>query len=144
MESLVGVFRKDHERLDVRLEAARQEARQGPTGAARAAFAEFRRGIERHMAVEEALLFPAYEARHGADNPLTSTLRKGHADLRVFFSEMDESLAEDDAEEFLALADTVGQILLHHDRKEEDELYPVVAQWLPEAGREAVAGLQAA
>lgn len=144
MESLAGVFRKDHERLDIRLDAARLEAQRGAAGAARAEFGEFRRGIERHMAVEEALLFPAYEARHGADNPLTSTLRKGHADLRVFFSEMDESLAQDDAEEFLALADTVGQILLHHDRKEEEELYPVVAEWLPDAGREAVAGLQMA
>ena len=144
MEALAVAFRKDHERLDVRLEAARQEAHRGTAGAARAAFAEFRRGIERHMAVEEALLFPAYEARHGADNPLTSTLRKGHSDLRVFFSEMDESLAGDDVEEFLALTDTVGQILLHHDRKEEDELYPVVAQWLPDAGRAAVAGVQQA
>ncbi len=142
MESLSAVFRQDHERLDASLKAARQSAQSGAAGAARAAFAEFRSGIERHMAAEEALLFPAYEARHGADNPLTSTLRKGHGDLKVFFSEMDESLAEDDAEEFLALTDTVGQILLHHDRKEEEELYPVVVQWLADGGREAIAGLQ--
>ena len=141
MESLSDVFCQDHERLDASLKAARQSAQSGAAGAARAAFAEFRSGIERHMAVEEAVLFPAYEARHGADNPLTSTLRKGHGDLKVFFSEMGESLAEDDAEEFLALADTVGQILLHHDRKEEEELYPVVAQWLADGGREAIAGL---
>ena len=141
MESLPAVFRQDHERLDASLEAARQSA-QGGAAAARPVFAEFRGGIERHMAVEEAWLFPAYEARHGEDNPLTSTLRKGHGDLKVFFSEMDESLAEDDAEEFLALAETVAQILLHHDRKEEEELYPVVAQWLADAGREAIAGLQ--
>ena len=142
MDSLPAVFRKDHERLDARLEAARQSAQSGAVAAARAAFAAFRGGIERHMAVEEAWLFPAYEARHGEDNPLTSTLRKGHGDLKVFFSEMDESLAEDDAEEFLALAETVAQILLHHDRKEEEEFYPVVAQWLADAGREAIAGLQ--
>ena len=141
MELLPAVFRQDHECLDASLKAARQSAQSGAAGAARAAFAEFRSGIERHMAVEEAVLFPAYEARHGADNPLTSTLRKGHGDLKVFFSEMGESLAEDDAEEFLALADTVGQILLHHDRKEEEELYPVVAQWLADGGREAIAGL---
>lgn len=144
MESLAAVFRKDHVRLDARLEAACREARSAATAAARAAFADFRSGIERHMAVEEALLFPAYEVRHGEDNPLTSTLRKGHGDLKVFFSEMDESLAEDDPEEFLALAETVGQILLHHDRKEEEELYPVVAQWLADAGREAIAGLEKA
>ena len=141
MESLSDVFRQDHERLDASLKAARQSAQSGAAGAARAAFAEFRSGIERHMAVEEAALFPAYESRYGASNPLTSILRKGHAELRVFFSEMDESLAEDDAEEFLALADTVGQILLHHDRKEEEELYPVVVQWLADGGREAIAGL---
>jgi hemerythrin-like domain-containing protein len=46
-------------------------ARRGGIAAA-ASFAEFRRGIERHVEVEERELFPAVEG--GAETVLTATL----------------------------------------------------------------------
>ncbi len=143
MNTLATLFQKDHEHLDAWLACARREAGDADAEAARAAFDAFRSGIERHIAVEESLLLPAYEARQGVENPLTSTLRKGHRDLKVFFAEMQEALVQDDLDEFLDLAGTVAHILEHHDRMEEDDLYPVVAQWLPDNGQAAMAGLQA-
>ena len=124
---LIDGFTRHHRTLDRAFEDARQATGDGDFVRARAAFQGFRDAIERHMGAEETWLFPAYEARYGNDNALTSILRKGHRDLRGFFEEIAEALDEGDGDEGAALMDTVGQILHHHDEKEEQEFYPAVA-----------------
>ncbi|MHB1950709.1 MAG: hemerythrin domain-containing protein [Acidiferrobacteraceae bacterium] len=130
---MVGIqeaFTADHRRLDRLFEAAKRDL-PGNTVRAGTAFSLFCQAIERHMATEETHLFPAYEQRHGLDNPLTAILRKGHKDLRAFFEEISEAIAGGDAQEAGALMDVVAQILQHHDEKEERELYPVMAALSP-------------
>ena len=124
---LIDGFTRHHRTLDRAFEYARRATEAKDFVRARATFQEFRDAIERHMGAEETWLFPAYEARHGNDNALTSILRKGHRDLRGFFEEIAEALSQGDGEEGVALIDTVGQILHHHDEKEEQEFYPAVA-----------------
>ena len=124
---LIDGFTRHHRTLDRAFEDARRATEAKDFVRARATFQEFRDAIERHMGAEEAWLFPAYEARYGNDNALTSILRKGHRDLRGFFEEIAEALGEGDGDEGAALIDTAGQILHHHDEKEEQEFYPAVA-----------------
>ncbi len=123
---LIDGFTRHHRTLDLAFEEARQATGDGDFVRARAMFQGFRDAIERHMKAEETWLFPAYEARHGKDNALTSILRKGHRDLRGFFEEIAEALDEGDGDEGVPLIDTAGQILHHHDEKEEQEFYPAV------------------
>jgi hemerythrin-like domain-containing protein len=119
----IGVaFAHDHRRLERALEAAVTHVNARQWTAAADAFATFRRGIERHMEVEEQILFPAVE--NGAETPLTAILRKGHRDLRVFFDELDDALESRDAEEFGRIAASMRALLERHDEKEEAELYP--------------------
>lgn len=129
MTDIQEVFTEDHRRLDGLFANAKQDLEGSGRGAG-AAFDRFCKAIERHMATEEAHLFPAYEQRHGPDNALTSILRKGHKDLRAFFEEIAEALARGDTEEAGALMDVVAQILQHHDEKEEAELYPAMLELL--------------
>ncbi len=131
--SLIEGFTRHHRALDRAFEGTRCAVDNGDFAQARADFQGFRDAIERHMRAEETWLFPAYEAQHGQDNPLTSILRKGHRDLRGFFDEIAEALSEGDGDEGTALIGTVGQILHHHDDKEEQEFYPAVAVLLPDA-----------
>ncbi len=100
----------------------------GPAGAT--AFAEFRRGIEQHMEIEEQELFPAVEG--GEETTLTATLRKGHRDLRVFFEELKDALDAHDVEEFSRIASTMRALLARHDEMEETELYPAAQARLGE------------
>lgn len=129
MTGIQEAFTEDHRRLDALFAKAKQGLDGDVTGAA-AAFDRFCKAIERHMATEEAHLFPAYEKTHGDDNALTSILRKGHKDLRSFFEEIAEALAHGDTDEAGALMDVVAQILQHHDEKEEAELYPAMTELL--------------
>lgn len=122
MQNIGEAFAHDHRRLERTLEASVAHVHAGRWDAAADAFSVFRRGIEKHMAVEEEVLFPAVE--NGTETPLTAILRKGHRDLRVFFDEIEDALNARDAEEYCRIAASMRALLERHDEKEEAELYP--------------------
>ena len=136
MSPIDQAMQSDHERLDRVLAATAQAVEAGRWQEAREALTKFRRGIEDgHMVVEERTLFPAFEGwEGGSEHPLTALLRKGHQDLRIFFTEMAEAIGAEDAEEFGDLYSTVQIILRQHDAKEESELYPFLAGALADHG----------
>ncbi len=139
MTPIDQIMQQDHERLDQLLEQSAQAVRQGAWQEAAQFLEAFRHGIvDGHMVVEEGTLFPAFELQEGSeDHPLTALLRKGHQDLRVFFEEMAEAIADQDAETFDDLLSTVQTILKQHDAKEETELYPYLASALADQGEAA-------
>jgi hemerythrin-like domain-containing protein len=122
MGDIGEAFGRDHRRLEQALDASLAHVGAAQWDAAATAFAEFRRGIEQHMEIEEQELFPAVEG--GEETALTATLRKGHRDLRVFFEELNDALDAHDVEEFSRIAGTMRALLARHDEKEEAELYP--------------------
>lgn len=122
MSNIGEAFAHDHRRLEQALDVSTAHFRAGRWEPAATAFAMFRRGIERHMQVEEQVLFPAVEGE--AETPLTAILRKGHRDLRVFFDELDDALQARDPEECNRIAASMQALLARHDEKEEVELYP--------------------
>jgi hemerythrin-like domain-containing protein len=129
----------DQRRLEQALEASVGHVNAERWDAAAEAFATFRRGIERHMEVEEQVLFPAVEDR--AETPLIAILRKGHRDLRVFFDELDDALKSHDTEEYGRIAASMRALLERHDEKEEAELYPAAQERLGAGAAAAVARL---
>ncbi len=133
MKSIQAIMQNDHEHLDTLLLSVETAVKNQDWQGAERLFAQFRdRTVSTHMKTEEELLFPAFERwSQEADHPLTSLLRKGHQDLRVFFAEIEESLQQHDAEEFSDLLSTVKIILQQHDAKEENELYPHLDAALP-------------
>lgn len=128
MSSISEAFANDHRRLEHALEASVADIRAGRWAAAAEVFTAFRRGIERHMEVEEQILFPAVEG--GTETPLTAILRKGHRDLRAFFDEIDDALQVRDAEECIRTVASMKALLERHDEKEESELYPAAQECL--------------
>jgi len=142
IQDIAKILQQDHERLDRMLEDSAQAVKDERWTDAATALENFRQGIvDGHMAVEESLLFPAFEAWEGGDeHALTALLRKGHRDLQVFFSEMAEAITAKDAEEFDDLLSTVQTILRQHDTKEEQEVYPHLAAAVSDHG-EATAQL---
>ena len=65
MEDIGEIFARDHRRLEEALDASTAYVGAAQWDAAAAAFAEFRRGIEQHMEIEEQELFPAVEGGGG-------------------------------------------------------------------------------
>ncbi len=140
MASLGDAFAHDHRRLEQALEVSAAHVGASRWDAAASAFAVFRRGIERHMQVEEQVLFPAVES--GTETPLTAILRKSHRDLRVFFDELEDALTARDAAEYARIAASMKALLARHDEKEEAELYPAAQERLGAEATKAAARLE--
>lgn len=138
MHTIGEVFTHDHRRLEHALEDSVAHVRTGHWQAAAETLGIFRRGIERHMEIEEEVLFPAVED-DGVETPLTAILRKGHRDLRVFFDELSDALESHDVEEYERIAASIRALLERHDQKEEEELYPAAHERLGASAAVAVA-----
>ncbi|HEX7349114.1 MAG TPA: hemerythrin domain-containing protein [Rhodanobacteraceae bacterium] len=78
-----------------------------------AALGWLHRTLERHLHIEEELIFPAYVAA-GGDARLTHGLMNEHKFLRQYLGDLDEPLSR---RKFLRLLDG-------HDEKEEGTVYP--------------------
>lgn len=127
MESIREAFATQHRELDELFDSARSAAEEGAWFPAQDRFLLFRNGIEKHMGVEERLLFPAYEEHHGGMGTETAgDLRKDHRDLRIFFDKIWEALLARDPEHSLDLMNSVHLILRQHESREESELYPAM------------------
>jgi uncharacterized protein (DUF2249 family) len=135
----------DHDRLD-ELERQAFAAREA-SDHARAArlFAEFALGLRRHIAFEEHLLFPVFEARSGlpSGGGPTRVMRGEHREI--------EQMLQDLADRFrngsCSLAGpraVFHAVLRDHNSKEESVLYPITDRLLsPEERDELIARIQA-
>ncbi len=137
MTQLLGL---DHRRLDCMLADAKRWLAAGELARASARFGEFRTGLERHIAVEEEIVFPAFEALvGGAAGGILQVLRAEHAEIRRLLEEVAASL-ERGIEEGRAtpLAALTARIYAHNG-KEERVFYPTADRVAGEAGaREAL------
>ena len=125
----------DHDRLDA-LETAAFEARAaGNPGEAAGLYAQFARGLARHIGFEEDLLFPLLESRLGfppSAGP-TAVMRMEHLEIRALLDRIRAAIG-DPAVDPLPLRQRLHAVLIPHNEKEERILYPMAdarlsAQW---------------
>jgi hemerythrin-like domain-containing protein len=124
-EELAPLSRDHHHGLFAALQLSR--ATEGTLTDARAAFLTFFNDEgQRHFAIEEAVLLPAF-ARHGpADHDAVVRVLVEHVDLRS----RAQALAED-AHPPLATLHELGAGLRAHIRHEETVLFPLIEHALP-------------
>jgi iron-sulfur cluster repair protein YtfE (RIC family) len=120
----------DHARLDRTLAGARDDLQHDRLADARHAFDEYARGLERHMRVEEELVFPVFEARTGMSGGPTSVMRDEHRSLRVALGMMRDGLDRGDVAGFQAGVRFLETVLPEHHAKEEHILYPTTDRLL--------------
>lgn len=126
-ESLTHLLGLDHRRLDAILAAAKQAWHAGDIARGSARFAEFRDGLERHIATEEEVLFPAFEAlTGGAGGGPTQVMRLEHGELRRLMAQIASELGRGGADGGeMPLAALTARIYAHNG-KEERILYPAM------------------
>jgi iron-sulfur cluster repair protein YtfE (RIC family) len=119
MESISARMARHHERCDGLFAAAETELSDaGP-------LAMFREELERHLACEESVLFPAFERATGMLDGPTAVMRGEHARMRALLDRLAAARQGGDADGYAGLADTLFVLMQQHDRKEEDILYPM-------------------
>ncbi|HEX4824225.1 MAG TPA: hemerythrin domain-containing protein [Candidatus Polarisedimenticolaceae bacterium] len=132
LRELTEALASDHERLDD-LERRAFEARAaGDTARAARLFADFARGLRRHIAFEEGVLFPAFEARSPfppREGP-TEVMRLEHRQIEAL---LDRASNAEGRAPLLALLDA-------HNTKEEAVLYPFTDRLLTPEERDHLVG----
>jgi hemerythrin-like domain-containing protein len=122
---LAAFFTHDHRRCDelwTRVEAAGEEGAESIA----AAWRRFDRSLRGHLAMEEELLFPAFEAATGmTDSGPTFVMRMEHDQMRGLLDQMGAALERGDQNALLDQGDTLLMLIQQHNQKEEGMLYPM-------------------
>jgi hemerythrin superfamily protein/uncharacterized protein (DUF2249 family) len=136
--ALAEALGEDHHRLSSseRLAFACLDA--GDVDSARHHWRTFHRGVNRHIQIEEELLFPVFDAksRGGRTGP-TSVLRAEHREIRMLLEEIARALGSPSSE-VQELRGELQKTLGDHVRKEESILYPAMDTLLGEAERDGL------
>ena len=123
---------QDHRNCDLLFAKAENAAAKDDWTTASQAFNEFVQAMERHLGIEEQELFPAFEAETGVVTGPTEMMRMEHDQMRVLFAEMRYAMEQQLSDDYLGFADTLLILMQQHNLKEEQILYNVMDQRLPD------------
>lgn len=142
MQLISDYMNKDHRHCDAAFARAEDRAAARDwTGLARDG-GTFLREIERHIGLEEDLLFPAFEDKTGMTSGPTETMRAEHEQMRGMFAQMRAAIEAKDAEQYLGIAQTLLSLLQQHNMKEESMMYPMLDQSLGDDAHSLLAQLE--
>lgn len=132
----------DHRDCDAHFARAEAAAGDGDLAIAGAAFAKFEAALERHLTMEESVLFPEFEARTGMRTGPTAVMRMEHEQMRALLAQMNRAVADADLDEFLGVCETLNVLIQQHNMKEEHMLYPMADQALADCAEALVVRMQ--
>ncbi|HEX9801952.1 MAG TPA: hemerythrin domain-containing protein [Gammaproteobacteria bacterium] len=115
----------DHHRCDELFAAAEAAVDGGDWAAAGAANRRFMEGMQHHFAMEEEVLFPAFEEASGSSMGPTAVMRHEHEQMRQLFGQMDRAVEAQQADDYLGASETLLVLMQQHNAKEEQILYPM-------------------
>ena len=133
MSSITTHMTGDHRHCDALFSDTESAVSQNNWQAASSHWEQFHSSIEKHFSIEEEILFPAFEQATGSSAGPTSVMRIEHQQMRQLFEQIKAAMAAQDSEETLGLTETLMILMQQHNMKEEQILYPMSEQVLPDA-----------
>jgi len=121
-----------HRGCDDALVVAEAAARGEDWPSARHAFQRFAADMQRHFALEEERLFPAFEDATGMKSGPTMVMRREHEEMRQLFADMQTASDAGRREDYLGASETLLILMQQHNMKEENILYPMCSHQLPD------------
>src|SRR5512133_1050108 len=127
MESISSYMQQDHVVIDGIAERAVAAAEARDWGALERDGAEFLRRLRQHIEVEETVLFPAFEQRTGmsAGGPSVQ-MRVEHEQMQPILAQMQGAVAAHDGGGYQRATRALLDILVPHNQKEEQMMYPML------------------
>src|SRR5574340_757644 len=96
MSTILEFLGSDHRSCDDLFASAEAAAAQKNWASARSLFDRFLAAMAHHLAMEEQVLFPAFEARMGNSMGPTQVMRMEHEQMRALFQDMARAAADAD------------------------------------------------
>lgn len=143
METIGSYLEHDHARCDALLRQAQQAVRSASWRQARLDMAAFQHALERHLLVEERILYPAFERAIGKAVSPTAAMRAEHLRIRAVAQRLSDTVAARDMGGFVIHAEALLLVLHQHSEKEEGVLYPMIERVLARSSAELVGAMQA-
>ena len=116
---------RQHRQLTATLAEVQRDVGIGRFEEAQGRFAAFEGLFLRHLAAEERVLFPVFEAVTDVGEGPTKALRCAHCGFRKVVTGIARSLVMEHREEAVAMLECLADALVAHDAQEEEWLYPV-------------------
>jgi hemerythrin-like domain-containing protein len=143
METIVKFLGTDHRACDDLFASAENAVALKDWDSARSLFGRFESSMAHHFAMEEEVLFPAFEARTGMSMGPTQVMRSEHEQMRGLIEDMARAAAGSDQEGYLGLSETLNMLMQQHNVKEENMLYPMSDQVLATQRDQLISSMQA-
>jgi len=123
METITDYLGNDHKRCDDMFAEAETCVGDNRWAEADALLKAFNDALEHHFAMEERVLFLAFEQAIGSSEGPTAVMRMEHRQIRAITAMLQEALAKRDADAFFGCSETLNTMLQQHNMKEESILY---------------------
>lgn len=123
---LADYFASDHKDCDEKWVRVEELLGDGDDDALKQAWQDFDQTTRRHLAMEEDVMFPAFEASSGmGQSGPTVVMRMEHEQMRALLDQIGFNIEEGDTDEALDLGDALHMLIQQHNIKEEGMLYPM-------------------
>jgi hemerythrin-like domain-containing protein len=143
MTTMSGYLADDHRNCDALLRRAVDLVTHAQWPQACHAITAFHNALERHMMIEERILFAAFERALGHAVGPTAAMRAEHLRIRAVAQRLADSVQQSDSAVFTKHAEVLLLVLHQHDEKEEGVLYPMIERVLAQRCDEVLAAMQA-
>jgi iron-sulfur cluster repair protein YtfE (RIC family) len=143
MKTILDFLGRDHRACDDLFASAEAAAAKNDWSSARSLFDQFQSAMARHLAMEEDVLFPAFESHTGMTSGPTQVMRMEHMQMRDLLQEMDKAVAASNQAGFLGLSETLNMLMQQHNLKEENMLYPMSDRVLGSARDDVIHDMEA-
>jgi hemerythrin-like domain-containing protein len=143
MSTILEFLGNDHRACDDLFASAESAVAQNNWDSARDLFDRFQAAMAHHLAMEEDVLFPAFENRTGMRSGPTEVMRMEHAQMRTVLQDMAQAVHAADRDGYLGLSETLNMLMQQHNVKEENMLYPMSDQVLAAERDELVRSMEA-
>lgn len=128
---LAAFFAQDHRECDAQWAELEQLLDGGEVEIFGPAWRKYDSNMRRHFAMEEEILFPAFDARSGmAGGGPVAVMRMEHQQMRGLLDQIGGAVDAGETEEALDLGDTLLMLIQQHNVKEEGMLYPMAENLL--------------
>ncbi|MGA9575870.1 MAG: hemerythrin domain-containing protein [Lysobacterales bacterium] len=128
---LAAFFEQDHRDCDARWADVEELLDTEDVEAARPAWQKYEAGLRRHIAMEEEVLFPAFELASGmASGGPTAVMRMEHQQMQRLLEQVSDAIKSGDTQLALDVGDTLLMLIQQHSAKEETTLYPMAENLL--------------
>lgn len=143
METISSFLTTDHRACDEEFASMENAVASDNWDDANQKFGKFKEDLLHHFAMEEKVMFPAFEDRTGMTQGPTAMMRMEHDQMRQITDQLKADLDSKDKDHFFGVSESLMMLMQQHNMKEEQMLYAMADAHLGAESNEVVGNMKA-